>query len=102
MFFPGTGYHTNKPLFYYSRKIASTQGFETLCIGYGDLAKQEEKDGEPVWEEVVKTAVEKAKLQLEETDFSAFDRVLFVSKSIGTVVAAVIDREWNLCADHVY
>lgn len=102
VFFPGTGYHTDKPLFYYGRKIAITQGFETLCIEYGDLPKQEEKDGEPVWEEVVKTAVEKAKLQLEETDFSAFDRVLFVSKSIGTVVAAAIDREWNLCADHVY
>ena len=39
VFFPGTGYHTDKPLFYYSRKIAITQGFETLCIGLWGLAE---------------------------------------------------------------
>lgn len=43
VFFPGTGYHKDKPLFYYSRKIAVKQGFETLCILYGNLPEQEEK-----------------------------------------------------------
>lgn len=31
VFFPGTGYHTDKPLFYYSRKIAAAKGYEALC-----------------------------------------------------------------------
>ncbi len=102
VFFPGTGYHTDKPLLFYSRKIAIAQGFETRCISYGDLSIQGEKDGKPVWDEVVKTAVKRAKLQLEEVDFSAFERVVFVSKSIGTVVAAEIDREQELNADHIF
>ena len=31
VFFPGTGYHTDKPLFYYSRKIAAAKGYEALA-----------------------------------------------------------------------
>lgn len=102
VFFPGTGYHKDKPLFYYSRKIAVKQGFETLCILYGNLPEQEEKNGGPVWENVVNTAIIRAKEQLKKVPFDGYDRVVFLSKSIGTAVAAAIDREWKLCADHVY
>ena len=35
VFFPGTGYHKDKPLFYYSRKIAVKQGFIWKLAGTG-------------------------------------------------------------------
>lgn len=102
VFFPGTGYHTDKPLFYYSRKIAAAQGYETLCVSYGELPENGEKDGEPVWDEVAKAAIERAKEQISEVDFSFFERVVFISKSIGTAVAGAIDKELKLDADHIF
>lgn len=102
VFFPGTGYHTDKPLFYYSRKIAAAKGYEVLCIIYGELPEPKEKNEAPVWDEVVNAAIIRAKEQLEKVKFQDFDRVVFVSKSIGTAVAASVDREWKLCADHIF
>ena len=102
IFFPGTGYHTDKTLFYYSRKIAAAKGYEVLCIIYGELPEPKEKNEVPVWDEVVNTAIIRAKEQLKKVKFQDFDRVVFVSKSIGTVVAASVDREWKLCADHIF
>lgn len=102
IFFPGTGYHTDKPLFYYSRKIAAAKGYEVLCIIYGELPEPKEKNEVPVWDEVVNTAIIRAKKQLKKVKFQDFDRVVFVSKSIGTVVAASVDREWKFCADHIF
>ena len=102
VFFPGTGYHTDKPLFYYSRKIAAAKGYEALCIIYGELSMAKEKNEAPVWDEVVNAATIRAKEQLKKVKFQDFDRVVFVSKSIGTAVAASIDREWKLYADHIF
>ena len=33
--FPGIGYHTDKPLLYYSRKIAASQGYNVIEVPYG-------------------------------------------------------------------
>ena len=34
VFFPGIGYHNDKPLLYYSRKLAAELGFEVIEITY--------------------------------------------------------------------
>lgn len=73
-----------------------------MCIIYGELPEPKEKNEVPVWDEVVNTAIIRAKEQLKKVKFQDFDRVVFVSKSIGTVVAASVDREWKLCADHIF
>ena len=35
--FPGVGYHADKPLLYYSRKIVGRYGYEIVCADYGQL-----------------------------------------------------------------
>lgn len=35
--FPGVGYHTDKPLLYYSKKLAVAGGYEILEVSYGEL-----------------------------------------------------------------
>lgn len=102
VFFPGIGYHVDKPLLYYSRKIAVAQGFEILCMEYGDLPVNRDEKGMPIWEETYKTALEMTEKQLDEVDFSHFDKIVFVSKSIGTVVAAFLDKNRQIGADHVF
>ena len=36
LLFPGVGYHTDKPLLFYGRKLAQNYGYETVIhISYG-------------------------------------------------------------------
>ena len=46
--FPGVGYHTDKPLLYYSKKLASRNGYEIVEVPYGKFPKGvlKRKDGE--------------------------------------------------------
>ena len=37
--FPGIGYHTDKPLLYYSKKIAAEHGYEIIEVPYGKFPK---------------------------------------------------------------
>ena len=40
VFFPGIGYTNDKPLMYYSRKLAEEQGYEVICTEYHDLPEK--------------------------------------------------------------
>ena len=37
VFFPGIGYHTDKPLLYYGKKLAAAYGCEIMEMSYGEL-----------------------------------------------------------------
>ena len=38
--FPGVGYHADKPLLYYSKKIASQNGYEIVEVPYGSSQRE--------------------------------------------------------------
>ena len=38
--FPGIGYHTDKPLLYYSKKYMMAHGYEIVDVTYGKLSGQ--------------------------------------------------------------
>ena len=40
VFFPGIGYTNDKPLLYYSRKLAEERGYEVICMEYHDLPEK--------------------------------------------------------------
>ena len=40
VFFPGIGYTNDKPLLYYSRKLAEERGYEVICTEYHDLPEK--------------------------------------------------------------
>ena len=89
VFFPGIGYSVDKPLMHYSRRLAADAGFEVLLLPYagfpqkvkGDPAKMEESYG---------VALSQSREMLSSTDLSEYGTILFVGKSIGTIVAAEI------------
>ena len=37
--FPGVGYHTDKPLLYYSKKLAAESGYMIKEVSYGNFPK---------------------------------------------------------------
>ncbi|MGI5989891.1 MAG: alpha/beta hydrolase [Lachnospiraceae bacterium] len=89
VFIPGIGYNTDRPLLYYSRKLTGQLGYTPVCIKYHDMPKKVRGDA-GMLEKALKIGLKQAKEQLSDIDFSEYEDVLFVGKSIGTVIAALL------------
>lgn len=94
VFFPGIGYHCDKPLLYYSEKIARQYQYETIKIAYDGLSK----DMEAAFAE----ALSQTEACLARIDWKRYEDVLFVSKSIGTVVACAYARHHQVECRNIY
>lgn len=99
--FPGIGYHCDKPLLYYSRKLAANYGFEIAEVPYGGF-QRDIKGSEERMHEAFESALMQAEQMLEHVTFSRYETVLFVSKSIGTAVAGTYDAKYGICAHHIF
>lgn len=84
--FPGgRGYEI--PLLYFGAKYYEDQGYEKLFInhpGYGDYE--------------FSVLFENAEKVIETIEFSKYDEVVFIAKSIGTVVACQIKEKYQIPA----
>ena len=89
VFFPGIGYTVDKPLMHYSRRLAEKHGFEICLLPYGGFPKKVKGDKDKM-QESYKIALKQTKEMLSDIDFEDCDDILFVGKSIGTIVAAKI------------
>lgn len=99
--FPGIGYHTDKPLLYYSKKLARSAGFEVREIGYGALPDGILDNPERL-HQAARQALDAAEAQLAGIDWTGYTSILFVSKSIGTVIASLIAARHGLSPFHFY
>ncbi len=95
--FPGMGYTCDKPLLYYSAKIASQQGYEIKRVEYGNFPKKV-KGNKEMMSAAFETARKQTKEILKDVDWESFDEILFISKSIGTEVAAHYLKKHDLKA----
>lgn len=77
--FPGIGYHTDKPLLYYSRKIAASQGYNVIEVPYGKFPRGVKGSKEKM-EKSFFSALEQAEQILRDVDFSGNEDILFISK----------------------
>lgn len=100
--FPGIGYHCDKPLLYYSRCIAYKLGY-TDCrnVSYtykaGNIRGNEKK-----MQEAYEVLFSQTENGLADIVWSDYDDVLFISKSIGTVIAGAYAKKHALnYAKHV-
>lgn len=97
-YFPGIGYHCDKPLLYYSRNIACESGYETYRnINYtyngGNIRGNREK-----MEAAYKALFAQAEEMLADVPWDEYDDILFISKSIGTAIAAAYAGKHHLTA----
>lgn len=99
--FPGIGYHTDKPLLYYSKKIAKEYGYRVIEVNYHgfDMNIRGNK-------EKMQAAFEHAMRQTEEIlaaeEVHGLDEIICISKSIGTVVAAAWQKKHDMAAKNIY
>ncbi len=102
VYFPGIGYHCDKPLLYYSRSIANKLGYEaSQNVNYtynaGNIRGNEEK-----MKEAYETLFSQAETELADIAWTEYEDVLFISKSIGTIIAASYARKYGLTsAKHI-
>lgn len=97
MIFPGVNYSIDCPLLYYAGFKFEVRGYEKVAISYGDLLKQDKSIDECV--EDIKNAV---LMQLKAIDLSQYGDIVFVSKSLGTVIAGWMDEKLCVGARHIY
>lgn len=93
--FPGVGYHTDKPLLYYSRRLAKNAGYEVAEVSYTNIVMKRDSSEEKKLEEFF-NAYRQAKETLCTIEFDKYDDILFISKSIGTIIATAYAKENNL------
>ena len=99
--FPGVGYHTDKPLLYYSKKLAVNAGYEIVEIKYHDLPDNIKGNRERMIA-AYEIALDQTRQVLSILDISIFDDILFISKSIGTAVAAGYAEKYDLKVRHIF
>ncbi len=89
--FPGIKYSVDCPLLYYPKKKYEAAGYEILPI-----ENYEVTDEECSFEDYIKTAVVNVEKRFENFDFSVYKEIVFVSKSMGTVVALSLEDRYEI------
>lgn len=87
--FPGANYGTEKPIFHYTRKEAVLLGLNVLSIEYGYQAKRVSTE----WNEDVFNQITADIMKvLDEVNIEQYAKVIFLSKSIGTIIAGRVSQ----------
>ena len=97
---PGIGYTCDKPLLYYSGKLARSLGWEVRPVPYGGFPEKVRGDRDRM-KQSLDIALAQAEELLRDVDWARYGRILFLSKSIGTVVAAAYAGARGVPARHV-
>lgn len=98
--FPGIGYTCDKPLLYYSSKMLSGLGWQTVRLVYGGFPSGVKGDAEKM-KQCAETALDQTEAQLKDIEWSRYDEILFVSKSVGTAVAGAYAQKHMVPCRHV-
>lgn len=100
--FPGVGYTKDRPLLYYAGKLAVQNGYELIHIDFSGISWSKEKlKDRDFLEETMRVCLDKTKRALEELGDLSGDDVLFISKSIGTVVATAYAKKMPVNARQI-
>lgn len=98
--FPGIGYHCDKPLLYYSARLARAAGYEVLPVPYAGFPEKVRGDGDKL-RACLEIAWTQAGKMLEPVEWSNHRDLLFIGKSIGTIVGARYAMEKGLTVRNV-
>lgn len=95
--FPGMGYTCDKPLLHYAKAYGFLNGYDILCINYGLMTFDKTK----VLSSIA-PAYDIAKEALNQIDITRYEHILFISKSLGTVVAGQLSKEYTWDIQNIF
>ena len=99
--FPGIGYHVDKPLLYFGKMLARKNGYEIIEVPYGNFKKGIKGNAEKM-KEAFESALEQSEKLLADVRWEDAEEILFISKSIGTIVAGAFAQQKSLRVRHVW
>ena len=103
VFFPGIGYHCDKPLLYYARKLAQEYGYEQIVTLDYTYDGKNIRGNRQKMEQAFESLYAQAEKELEETAFDKYSDILFISKSVGTVIASAYAEKYKIkCKQVLY
>ena len=91
-FFPGIGYTMDRPLLYFSRRIAEHLGYEIRPLPYTGFPQGVRGDRQKM-EECLRIALTQAESMLSDLDWNVYEDIVFIGKSVGTIAAAALAAE---------
>lgn len=94
--FPGIGYTPDKPLLYFSTRLAAQLGYQIRKVSYSGFPDGMLQDPERMRQAFL-TAIEQSMEQLSDLDYASYDDILLIGKSIGTAVAAAVLQRLSDC-----
>jgi len=95
--FPGTGYTVSSPLLYYADFKYYVKGYDNIKINYGECVRKDIS-----WDEIIENIKVHVSEQIKNVDFSKYEDVLFVSKSLGTIIAGWLADKLAINIRHIY
>ena len=97
---PGIGYTCDKPLLYYSGKLARSLGWDVLPVPYGGFPSKVRGDRERM-KQSAEIALAQTEDMLREIDWTQYGQILLIAKSVGTVAATAYASAHNLPCRHI-
>lgn len=95
--FPGIRYSVDMPLLYYARLKYEEKGYESIKVNYDNSYKEKK-----TLKEYIEEGKNYALNQLKDIDFSQYEDIVFVSKSMGTVVSGWLEEKLKIKVRHIY
>ena len=96
--FPGRNYSVDCPLLYYANFSFAMKGYERVLINYRDILKKNEISFDERIENVKKDVYE----HLSACELSKYTEIVFVSKSLGTVIAGWAEERLGISVRHIF
>ena len=95
--FPGTGYTCREKLFSFCSKVYEARGYEAVKLDFSHIPFKEIE----TLEEALAFAMRAVKRQLDGIAFADYEDVVWISKSLGTVCAALTEKELGVTTRHL-
>ncbi|MDR9856492.1 hypothetical protein RJP21_23085 [Paenibacillus sp. VCA1] len=97
--FPGAQYGTELPLFHYPRKLAFQYGFDVLSLEYGYQSARLKPEFN---DESIHNIVSDLEGAFQTIDLSQYKQIVFLSKSLGTLIAGLLAEKLGIAVKHVF
>ena len=98
--FPGIGYTADKPLLYYSSRLARHYGYQIQTVSYHSLPENVKGDPEKM-KQAFDIAFAQTEECLQDIDWDSYGDILFISKSVGTVISSAYAAKHNLTVKNI-
>lgn len=99
--FPGIGYRTDRPLLYYSKKLAMKYGYGAAEVPYQGFPENVKGSREKMMQ-AFQIAMQQTEQILGGVEFEQYESLLFISKSIGTTVSAAYADKYHLHTNNIF